>query len=282
MNTFLEAILKLGRVDRRVVFAIIAVAVLIPLLKPIGLPVQPTSTTRMVFDAIEELPEGSRLLVSFDYDPAPKPELHPIAIAILRHVFRKNIKVYVTCLWPGGPFMAKDALDEVAVKEFGKVYGVDYVLLGFRPGNEAVVKGIASNIRYLYTVDYKNTLIDEIPMMDGIQNLKDFDFVFDLSSGWPGTVEWIQYGTDPSGVPLASGNTSIQVNEVIPYVNTGQMKGLIAGMPGAAEYETLIGRKGEATAGMDAQSIAHLVIVFFILVGNITYYIERKRSRQHV
>jgi hypothetical protein len=36
---------------------------------------------------------------------------------------------------------------QVAEEEFGKVYGEDYVFLGFRPGNEAVVKGIVSNIR---------------------------------------------------------------------------------------------------------------------------------------
>ncbi|MFQ6674407.1 MAG: hypothetical protein ACE5GH_06450, partial [Fidelibacterota bacterium] len=186
----------------------------------------------------------------------------------------------VTCLWPDGQFMAKDVLDEVAKKELGKVYGEDYVLLGFRPGNEAVVKGIVSNIRYLYTVDYANTLIDEIPMMKGIRNLKDFAFVFSLSAGYPGTIEWVQYGADPTGIPMSTGTTSIQVNEVIPYVNTGQVKGIIAGMPGAAEYETLINHKGMGQAGMDAQSIAHLVIVLFIIFGNVAYYIERKRSRK--
>ena len=70
------------------------------------------------------------------------------------------------------------------------------------------------------------------------------------------------------------------VNEVMPYVQSGQMVGVLAGMPGAAEYESLIGQKGSATSGMDAQSVAHLVIVLFIVLGNISYFIDRKRSRK--
>ncbi|MFQ6676547.1 MAG: hypothetical protein ACE5LH_09435, partial [Fidelibacterota bacterium] len=90
----------------------------------------------------------------------------------------------------------------------------------------------------------------------------------------------VQYGADPTGVPMSTGTTSIQVNEVIPYVNSGQVKGIIAGMPGAAEYEALIHQAGMGQAGMDAQSIAHVVIVLFIIFGNITFYIERKRARK--
>ena len=88
--------------------------------------------------------------------------------------------------------MAQDALKQVAEGEFNKVYGQDYVLLGYRPGAEAVVKGIVSNIRKLYSVDANQTKIDEIPMMNGITKFKDFAFLFSLSSVYPGTIEWVQ------------------------------------------------------------------------------------------
>jgi hypothetical protein len=52
-------------------------------------------------------------------------------------------------------------------------------------------------------------------------------------------------------------------------------------MPGAAEYEALIGVPGIGTSGMDAQSVAHLVIVLFIVLGNIGYFIERHRSKKY-
>jgi hypothetical protein len=281
MKALEDLILKIGKVDRRWIFLVLAIAVFIPIIKPIGMPIRATETTKVVFNTIENLPENSKVLVSIEYSPSTKPENHPMTISILRHLFRNNHKVFVTCLWPDGQFMAQDALKQVAEEEFGKVYGEDYVFLGFRPGNEAVVKGIVSNIRKLYTVDVYQTKIDEIPLMDGIKNFKDFAFLFSCSAGYPGTVEWVQYAADPTGVPMSSGVTSIQVNEVMPYVQSGQMKGVLAGMPGAAEYEALVGQKGFATSGMDAQSIAHLVIVLFIILGNAAFFIERKRSRKY-
>jgi hypothetical protein len=204
-----------------------------------------------------------------------------MAISVLRHLFKNDHKVFVTCLWPDGQFMAQDALKQVADEEFGKVYGKDYVFLGFRPGNEAVVKGIVSNIRKLYTVDVYQTKIDEIPLMEGVNKFSDFAFLFSASAGYPGTIEWVQYAADPTGIPMSSGVTSIQVNEVMPYVQSGQIIGVLAGMPGAAEYEALLGQKGSATSGMDAQSIAHLVIVLFIILGNAAFFIERQRSRKY-
>ena len=74
--------------------------------------------------------------------------------------------------------MAEEALEEVAEKRFGLTYGEDYVMLGFRPGNEAVVKGIVSDLRKLYTIDAKGTKIEDIPMMEGINRFEDFDFLF--------------------------------------------------------------------------------------------------------
>ena len=258
----------------------IALVVLIPLLYPISLPIRATATTQQVYDAVEKLPHGSKVLLSCEYSPSTKPEIHPMVVSFLRHCFRNKHKIYITCLWPDGQFMAEEALEEVG-KEYDLKYGEDYVLLGFRPGNEAVVKGIVSDLRKLYTIDSKGTKVTEIPMMEGINKFEDFDFLFSGSAGSPGSIDWVQYAADPTGIPMSTGTTSIQVNEVMPYVQSGQVQGILAGMPGAAEYEALIGVKGIGTSGMDAQSVAHLVIVLFIVLGNIGFFIERSREKKH-
>ena len=76
--------------------------------------------------------------------------------------------------------------------------------------------------------------------MNDVYSVADFDFVFDFSAGVPGNAEWAQYACDPKDVPLSSGCTSIMVTDAIPYVESGQLKGILAGMPGAAEYEKLV------------------------------------------
>ena len=210
-----------------------------------------------------------------------------MSIAILKHLFSKNIKVYGFALWPDGNFMSTEAFSEVA-DDFEKKYGIDYVNLGFKPGAEAVIKGIASDIRALYTADLNGTPINDIPMMKGVINIEDFDFVFSLSAGIPGSIEWVQYACDPKNIPMSTGCTSIQVTDLLPFVGTGQIRGILAGMPGAAEYESLVNaelkkmgiteKPGQLLIMMSAQSVAHVVIVLFIVFGNIMYFITRKKK----
>ena len=215
MNSIINLILKLGKVDRRWIFLTIAIVVLIPLMFPLSLPIRATATTQQVYDSVEKLPRGSKVLLSCEYSPSTKPEIHPMVVSFLRHCFRNGHKVYITCLWPDGQFMAEEALDEVAENEFDLTYGEDYLMLGFRPGNEAVVKGIVSNLRKLYTIDARGTKITDIPMMEGVNKFEDFDFLFSASAGYPGTTEWVQFAADPTDVPMSTGTTSIMVNDII-------------------------------------------------------------------
>ena len=282
MNKIIETILQLAKVDRRWIFLIIGLVVIIPLLYPLALPIRAGKDSKQVYDFVESLEPNSKILLSCEYGPSTKPEIHPMVTSLLHHLFslNKGHKVYVVCLWPDGQFMAEEALEEVAVEKYGLTYGEDFVLLGFRPGAEAVVKGIVSDLRKLYTIDAKGTMLKDIPMMEGVSRFEDFDFLFSGSAGYPGTTEWVLFASDPTGVPMSTGTTSIQVNEMMPYVLGGQIKGILAGMPGAAEYEALIKEPGIATSGMDAQSVAHFVIVLFIFFGNLGYYIDRKRSKK--
>ena len=289
MEIMKRIFILLGSLDRRIIFLIVGLSVLIPLLKPewVNLPIRPRPESQIVFNEINKLNEGDKILLSFEYGPSTKPEIHPMSIAILKHLFAKNIQVYGFALWPDGNFMSTEAFSEVS-HDYGKKYGIDYVNLGYKPGAEAVVKGIASDIRSLYTVDLKGTPIDDIPMMKDVVNIEGFDFVFSLSAGFPGSTEWVQYACDPKNIPMSTGVTSIQVTDILPYVENDQIKGILAGMPGAAEYESLVEAKlkemelsvkpGKASGMMAAQSIAHVVIVLFIIFGNITYYITRKNK----
>ena len=291
METIKKIFILLGSLDRRIIFLIVGLSVLIPLLKPewVDLPIRPTPESQIVFDEINKLNAGDKVLLSFEYGPSTKPEIHPMAIAILKHLYAKNIQVYGFALWPDGNFMSTEAFSEVS-DDYDKKYGVDYVNLGYKPGQEAVIKGISSDIRTLYTVDLQGTSINDIPMMKDVVNIEDFDFVFSLSAGYPGSKEWVQYACDPKNIPLSTGCTSIQVTDIMPYVENDQIRGILAGMPGAAEYESLVeaelqkmeiaGKPGEASGMMAAQSIAHVVIVLFIIFGNISYFITRKKNRK--
>jgi len=294
-------ILKLGNLDRRIIFLLIGLAVLVPLINPnlIDLPLGEDRNTRVVYDSISNLKTNDKVLISFAYGASTKPEVHPMAVGLLNHLFSKGVKVYIVSLWPESPIMAEQAISSVRNSNLFSIEdGIDYVMFDYKVGGFVVIKGIADNFRDIYQQDKNGKSINDLPIMEGIYDVTDFDFVFDFSAGVPGNAEWVQYACDPKNVPLSSGCTSIMVTDAIPYVESGQLKGILAGMPGAAEYEQMVydfmvneqinnnsfinpqGNivKGKAYARMSAQSVAHLLMVVFIVIGNIAYYYSRKES----
>ena len=289
----------LGQLDRRFIFLFISLSVLIPLLKPewVNIPIKTTSNSEIVFKELNNLQEGDRVLLSFEYGASTKPEIHPMSIAVLQHLFSKGVKVYVVPLWPEGLMMASYALDEIISSNlFNIKEHIDYVSFPYKAGGSIVIRGIATDIRSIYTQDVNNVFLNNIPMMEGVNRITDFDFVFDLSAGVPGNAEWVQYACDEYGVPLSSGCTSIMVTDAIPYVESGQIRGILAGMPGAAEYEQMVFKylngiknskfinnnvsiiPGKATSRMSAQSVAHLLMVLLIILGNISYSLLRRNN----
>jgi hypothetical protein len=273
---------RLLSIDRRIIFLLIALAIAVPLFFTISLHIPVTPVVEGVYKAIEELPPGSKVLVSFDYDPGSMPELQPMAEAFFRQAFGRDLKLIIMGLWPQGPLQANIALEEVlqdkdiAAKHLQ--YGVDYVNLGFTAGNEVVIDRMGHSFEESYPKDSRGTPLSEIPLMKGVRNYDNVDLIFNLSAGYPGTQEWVQYAVDVFHVKLAAGNTAVQAPAMYPYVQTGQLTGVLGGMKGGAEYETAIGKPGRAVGYMFSQSIAHAIICVFIIIGNLAFFSVRKKK----
>jgi len=155
------------------------------------------------------------------------------------------------------------------------------VNLGFKAGGMITIQSMGKNFREIFPEDMNGNNIDELPIMDGINNYNNISFVFSLSAGAPGIKEWVQIVHDAYGRPTSGGVTGVSAPAMLPYVNEQQqLTGLLAGLKGAAEYEMLVHAPGTATSGMDAQSIAHLIIIIFIIIGNINYWRDKKAGKK--
>jgi len=274
----------LTKIPRQIIFLVIAFAIAIPLIVPIGIPVNVMPKSRKLFQTIDSLgPDSKPVLISCDFDPQSMPELYPMLLAILRHCYARNTKVILMTLWAPGTGMVEMAFNELS-KEFKKTYGHDYVFLGFKVGAAAVALGMGENIKAVFPTDYYGTPIDSLLMMTNIKNYKDISQVITLSAGDPGWRTWLLYAQSRYGVKLGVGVTAVSAADVYPYIDTDQVTGLLAGMKGASEYEVMVQKSGYsnkkriATQGMDAQSLGHLMIMLFIVLGNIGYFLTRRRK----
>lgn len=282
--------------DRRWIFLLMLWSVLIPIYY-IGItgktfPEVPSALSQAAFDEIERLNPGDPVLLSFDFDPASQGELAPMATAFVRHCAEKKLKMYFMALWPVGAQMADNTIDKVIKSDFPElVYGTDYVNLGFKSGNEGVIKVVVTNLRELYTTDTRGMPLQDIPMMRGIENVQQMKLIINISAGYAGTKEWVQYAATPypDRIRIVAGSTGVQAPLLYPYIPS-QLPGLLAAIKGAAEYERLVIDKYggpnpdpkylDGLRRMGPQLVAHLLIILLIVVANVLYFIDRRKSSQ--
>ncbi len=263
----------LEKLDRRWIFLIIALLVLGPLLFPLALPLTVSPPVQGFHDAIARVPDGSTVLMSCDYDPGAKPELVPMTRTALRQLWDKNCKVVVTVLWDGGPGLVDNELRTVAAEYQGKkVYGVDYVNLGYKEGREDVMVLMGQGVANAFPKDYRGNDSRSLPIMRTVRDYSSFPLLVSISAGYPGTKEWVQQVQSRFHLRMVSGCTAVSAPEYYPYLQSGQLLGLLGGMAGAAEYEKSRNEKGTATRGMDAQSMAHVFVALMILLGNVAQW----------
>jgi hypothetical protein len=269
-------------VGRRTVFLYVGIAISLPLFMSLKQEIIISDEVRQVYEALQELPAGSNVLMSFDYDPASAPELQPMAEAVIGECFKRDLKVIIMGLWPMGPQQALMAVDTIMTRmglgPEDKVYGVDYVNLGFQAGNEFVIQRMGSSFESMFKTDFRGTPYDSIPLLNNIRNFSDIDYGYNVSSGFPGTVEWVQVAVDRYRLKMGAGNTAVQAPTVYPYLSGGQLVGLMGGMNGAAEFEKLASLPGKATTFMLSQSFSHIIVIAFIIIGNVAYIRGGRKS----
>ncbi len=263
--------------ERQVLYVVLFIALALPFVLP-NLPIkttEPSPEIKQAYEFVESLPNGCKVLFSIDYGPSAKPETHPMVMAMSRQLFRKDCKIAVITFWGfEGIFMGNDAMNTVS-RQMGKEYGKDWVMLGFRTGISAVLTNIGKNFQSEFKSDVRGTKITDIDFLRDISTVKDFDLVVDFAAGATAD-SWIRIAVANYGIPLIVGSTAVIAPGLYPYWQAGQIKGLIGGLRGAADYESLVKIRGFATIGMMSQTLGHWVILFFILLGNILYFFKKR------
>jgi hypothetical protein len=255
--------------DRRVLFVVLALLVVVPLLAPPGLPLVVSAPTRAYHDAIDRVPRGAIVLVACDFDPATTAELAPMARATFRRLLSRGVRVVTVSLWSGGGPLADRLLREAAATVPGARDGIDYVNLGYQAGNEAVMARLAGGIAAAFPADHAGRPSRDLPIVAQARTWSDVALLVSLSAGWPGTREWLQQVQARTALPVVAGVTAAAAPELTPYLDSGQLRGLLGGMSGAAEYEQLLGGRGPAARGMDAQSLAHAFVALCVVLGGV-------------
>jgi len=289
---------RLQAIDRRWIYLVVWVVVMVPLIFPFKIRPVATPPVQNLFNYIDTMPENKALIISIDYTPDTQAELQPMLIALLRHTFTIHRKVgilagaYVQSLGIG-----EDALRQVTA-EFNShartnadsvLNGRDYVYWGWTTPIITVMLGMGQRIAKVFPVDYYGEKTESLPIMKHLKNYDDAGILVSVA-GSSIPLYWINLAQTQFGIHLGCGTTAVSAADWYPYVNSGQFNGMLAGMKGAAEYEELLeqrmvkngkdwGLRRKGSEAMSSQAAAHLAIIAFIIIGNIGYFISRRRKQ---
>ncbi|MBI4834883.1 MAG: hypothetical protein HY811_08720 [Planctomycetes bacterium] len=270
---------KLVNLDRRYIYILVSLAVIIPLLYPLYIEINISPAVQNVYDTIESLPPRSVIFLGMDFDPASKAELYPMAEAILRHAFRKNLRVIGMTFWVTGTGLGEKAFADIA-KETSREYGEDYVYLGWKAGGTSLLilmgeEGIPS----AFPVDHYGKDTASMPVLENAKYLKNIDYLVELAAG--STLgSYYYYGKLKYKFKMGGGCTGVMAASWYNLMKIDWINGFLGGLRGAAEYEKLIKMSDKATKGMDAQSVTHMLIIMMIILCNIAYFIGRAKANQ--
>jgi len=270
---------RISGLDRRWIFLLVALAVIYPLIVVPHFPIGISPEARNLYNTVEALPDSSIVMLTFDIYAQALAETEPMARAALHHMFRKNMKVVTVSTIPfGGPSVEERVTRELAA-EYGKVYGVDYVNLGYKPNYVSVLKGMGLSIESIYPTDNSGTPLAQLPLMQKVKNYQDMKMVFVIADN--GIIDyWVSIVHAQYNIPVGAGVTAVMAPKQYAYAASGQLVGLLGGMKGAAEYEILVGKPALAVTGMGAQSLIHFLIIGLIILGNLGYFmVKRAKAR---
>jgi hypothetical protein len=272
---------RLGSIDRRWIYLMLFLATLAPLVFRWELKLFPTEDARSLQRLVETLPRDKIVVLSCNWEAGTKAESRPQTVALARHLLRRRIPfAMISIAYPTSPQIAQDAVDQ-AVREEGRgVYGVDYCNWGYRVESAQWLQALSRNIPKTVSTDWKQRPLAELPIMRGVDTFReDVSLLVDITGS--STIPlWIALVHAPTGVPTGLACTAVMAPEAYPFLDSGQLAGMLTGMRGAAEYEQLIGSPGFGVRAMAGQSFAHIFILILIALGKVLIVGAAVRRRQ--
>ncbi len=232
---------KLQALDRRYIYIVVALAIIIPLMVQYNSDVVTTPPTENLYQLIDSYAGRSdrAILISFYHDAATMPELYPMEIAILRHCFERKVKVFTMTFYAAGAPIIDFAINTVKEEYPDIQSGVDYCNFGYKIMPMITALGMGDNIATAIDTDAEGRKLANLPIMKDIVNYNEMNLIIETSGSSAGGT-WITYARSKFGANVAVGVTAVMAADMYPYLQSGQLIGMLTGLKGAAEYEKLV------------------------------------------
>lgn len=308
MHTFFDFLQTL---DRRWIYLVLAITLVIALIK--GKPINPVVLPQVqnFYDAVDQAPadpgQGNLVLIGMTFSGSTLGENGNQARALVRHLMLRHKHFAIMSVEPQGAMFARLLTEDIAA-QYHYEYGKDWINFGYQLPTLAFYKSFPRDIQGVVKVDgTQHKPLNSFPVMQGVKTIKNIPLFAEVTAS-ASVFDWLQYIQPTTSPRLKIGYacTGVMAAEAYPYLDSGQMVGMMPGMKGASDYEKLVDeveaqqlKTGElkkafnpdemksipafpqpARRLMYTQSVAHIVIIIFILLGNVGLLLSRSQRKR--
>lgn len=222
----------------------------------------PTVSLSAVHTAIQDA-AGKPVLVAFEYTPAMAAELTPQAHLVLSQLAANESPIVLVSQYTTGIAMAVNE-DQVYVP------GTPF----FLPGEAIGLRELANCMNEPCT-----TIAGHIVKSDLQTTLRDVALVIVFTGEQVSLVNWIEQIGSPDTRALLLGVPQSLQPIAAPYVASGQIKGLISGLPDTAVYaQTYLTKDNDITTRLNAQHLAQILVLILLIIGGVMAVFTRPAS----
>lgn len=298
----------LQSLPRQVLYLILFICASVPLFFKIPVPNQPEPSSIDYYAHLMQLPQAAKVLICSDWTNGTRGESMGEFDATVKILMRRGIKFAVYSIGdPQAPQVARDEIAKISLEEGGgkplyKPY-LDYVVMGYFPNAEGQTAAINTDVIKAFSskTDTSPTgpkPVEQSPVWQGIKSLSNFSYLLLIT---PSNTDRIVVERITK-TPLMYAVTGVMVPEEQVYYAAGQLKGLVGGIKGVFDMETLMetginepgphevtdsrygqipgfpGKEnaGKGTAYYPALHLCLTLLILAVIVGNVGMLMTRK------
>jgi hypothetical protein len=272
-------------VPQRVLRAVIAVLLLVAVIAPVvtGIQIAPLPQlfppeTVALRDMIAALPADAPVLVAADFQPALAGEIRTAAAGVLDQLMAHGARLALISTQPSGSALMQAMLDDLLNNrpDFQALYREQggLVNLGYLPGGAAGLADFAAFPQLAAPCALDAVTLCrpawDTPALQGVTSLSGFSLVILITDNSDLGRAWIeQIGPKLGATPLGVIASAQAAPLLLPYYDSGQVKGMVAGINGGAAFEEVVQVAGAARTQWDPFQAGLIAAIALILIGGL-------------
>jgi len=211
------------------------------------------------FDQIALLGSANKVLVVLDYPTGVSSEMQLVSQPIISHLTQKGVDLSFISGQPEGVWLAPRLME--GAQPAPVPMKINY--LGYLPGGRVGLYNASLGSPLSFIKDLNGD-----PTQQAEVNLADYDVMIIMVDSLQSARNWIELVIPGfAGKPVMMVSSTQEVTMLLPYVDSAQINGLIAGLQDSSLYAAALGEKTQSAILWRSYQAGLLIMLGLMLVG---------------